>query len=167
MSTFRMITNKISKEFFILSEILMFLLAATVFYNVIMRYIFRMPISWSTELSAYAVVMITFLSAPEIENRKAHIKFTLFTDHLSPRKSSLTEIISTFVALFYCFVLLWQGGKVVYMAYTQHMSSPSLFKMPLSISYSFLPLGAAFLSLVLLVRVIDDIRHLSKAVNNE
>lgn len=160
MSKFRFIIDKISKISFLLSEIAMFLLAAIVFYNVILRYIFRMPTSWSTEVSGYTLVFITFFSTAEIANQKAHIKFTLFENRLPTRKRSLVEIVVAFVGLFFCSILIWQGSKITYMTYTQHMCSPSLLKMPLFIPYSFLPLGAIFLFLVLLVRIIDDTRHL-------
>ena len=167
MSTFRIIIDKISKVSFVLSEVVMFLLAVIIFYNVIMRYIFRMPTSWSTEVSAYMLVAITFLSIPEIANQKGHIKFTLFVSHLPLRKHYLTEIITTLVGLFFCSILVWQGSRVTYMAYAQHMCSSSLLKMPLFVPYSLLPLGATSLFLVLLVRIVEDIQHLSKGGTNE
>ncbi len=162
MHIFRVIVNKVSEVSFMLSGVIILLMAVMIFYNVLMRYIFRTPLSWTTEMSAYMLIAITFFSMPEIAKQKAHIKFTLFTELLSPKKRYFTEIFASFFDLFFCFILIWQGSKIVHMAYIQHMYPPSLLKIPSFIVYSLLPLGAILLSLQLLVRIVDDTQYLRK-----
>jgi len=162
MVIFRTIIDKISKGFFILSAVITFSLAAIVFYNVILRYIFKKPTFWSTEATSIMLVMLTFLAAAELAKQRAHIKFTLFIDNLSSRKHYLTEIISSIFGLIFCVILTWQGSKATYMVYTKHMYMPSLLATPLFIPYLFLPLGAITLFLQFLIKIIDNIQHLKR-----
>jgi len=162
MFIFRTIINKISKGFFILSAVITFSLAVIVFYNVILRYIFKMPTFWSTEVTSIMLVMLTFLATAELAKQRAHIKFTLFIDNLSSRKRYLTEILSSIFGLIFCLVLIWQGSKATYIVYIKHMCMPSLLATPLFVPYLFLPLGAITLFLQFLIRIIDDIQHLKR-----
>jgi len=166
MFIFRMVINKISKGFFILSAVIIFFLAAIVFYNVILRYIFRMPTFWSTEVTSIMLVMLTFLAIAELAKQRAHIKFTLFLDGISSRKRYFAEILSSFFGLIFCVILTWQGCMATYIVYIKHMCMPSLLATPLFVPYLFFPLGAITLFLQFLVRIIDNIQYLKKGEEN-
>lgn len=156
----RNIIDKITKILYGLSAAIIFLMAITVFYNVILRYIFNQPTYWSTEASSIMLIIITFLAAAEILKDKGHIKFTLIYDYLSPRNRNIAEIISALLGLIFFSVLGWQGWRATNMVFTKHMCLPSLLGTPLFIPYFFIPLGSLMLVLQLILRIKDDIQHL-------
>ncbi len=157
---FRRIVRELSKGTYVAGMAVTLSLSAVIFYNVILRYIFNRPTFWAEEVSSIMLVMIAFLALAELSRRRSHIKFNIVLDRLSPRKHAIAEVITSVAGLIFCAALIWQGGMATHMVYTKNMCMPSLLRTPLFIPYLFLPLGALMLSLQLLVRIAEDLKHL-------
>lgn len=164
---FRRVINGLSKGFYVASMVVTFSIAAIVFYNVILRYIFRRPTYWSVEVTSIMLVVVTFLAVAELSRQKRHIKFSLLLDRLSPGKHNVAEILTSVLGLIFCSALIWQGGMATHLAYVKNMCIPSLLGTPLFIPYLFLSLGATALALQILVRIAEDIQHLVKEQRDE
>ncbi len=158
----RRIIDGSTKFFYILSMGGVLFIAIAVFYNVIMRYIFRNPTYWSTEVTSVMLVILTFLGAGEILKQDQHIKFSLILDRLSPNGRRIFEIVNSILGIAFCIVLVWQGGRATEMVYTNNMRMPSLLGTPLAIPYFFITLGALTLALQFLFRVIDALLSLRR-----
>ena len=166
-AVFRRVINGVSKGFYVASMVVTFSVAAIVFYNVILRYIFRKPTYWSVEVTSIMLVIVTFLAIAELSRQGRHIKFSLLLDRLPPRKHDVAEILISVLGLVFCGALIWQGGMATHMVYVKNMCMPSLLRTPLFIPYLFIPLGATILALQLLVRIVGDIQHLMKGQRSE
>lgn len=150
----------VSRFLFILSVIVIASLQIVVFYSVIMRYLFRRPPYWSTEITELMLIMLTFLAIAEVERLDKHIKFSLFIDWLSPRKRNMINLINTAIALGFVTLLLWEGGKATWLVFSKGMRVPSLLRTPLYVIYMFLPIGTAALGIQLIVKFLDGLEKL-------
>lgn len=167
IAMFHRVINGVSKGFYVASMVVTFSIAVLVFYNVILRYIFRKPTYWSVEVTSIMLVVVTFLAVAELSRQRRHIKFSLLLDRLPPGKHDMAEILTSVLGLIFCSALIWQGSMATHMVYAKNMCMPSLLGTPLFIPYLFLPLGAAILALQLLVRIVGDIQHLMKGQRSE
>ncbi len=152
----------VSKFLFILSMIVMVSLEGVVFYNVILRYIFRKPTFWSTEVTSLMLVILTFLAIAEIAREDRHIKFSLIIDRLSPKNRSIIKLINSLFGILFAIFLAWEGGKATLMVYSKNMHTPSLLGTPLYVFYIFLPIGAISLGAQLIVNIIDELEKIKE-----
>lgn len=159
---FRMIIKGSSKVLYAISMALGFFLAIIILYNVILRYIFNKPTFWCEEVSSSMLIAITWFSAPEILRRGQHIRFDLFFDKLSEKGRGVVEIFLFMIGVIFCAILTWQGSLATYIVFIKHMSTPTVLGTPLFIPYLFLPLGAAFLAFHLLIKIVEDVKSISK-----
>ncbi|KUK13696.1 MAG: TRAP transporter small permease [Synergistetes bacterium] len=149
----------ISKLLFWLSIGVITGIQVVVFYSVIMRYLFRRPPYWATEVTELMLIMLTFLAIAEVERLDKHIKFSLIIDWLSEGKRRIVNIINRTIALIFTAILAWEGGKATWLVYSKGMKMPSLLRTPLFLVYIFLPLGALALGIQLIVKLLDELRE--------
>src|SRR4030043_1039990 len=75
------------------------LMSVMVTYEVIVRYAFNSPTSWSVELTNYALPLMTFLGAAYCLYERRHIQVVLLVDKLSGRARVLLEAIASLLGL--------------------------------------------------------------------
>lgn len=90
--------------------VIVFILMVTVsFLQVVSRYVFNKPLSWSEELSRYLLVWLTFLGSWEAFRRREHIAADLITRSLSEEQRCLVDRIVE-IGIFLFFVILILGS---------------------------------------------------------
>ena len=78
--------NFIEKHFEeVLAGTLVMFMASMVFFQVVMRYVFSMPTSWSDELAIYAMLWSVYISVAWAVRERAHIRVMNFVE-LFPAK---------------------------------------------------------------------------------
>ena len=84
-------------------------MAVLVFFQVVMRYVFSAPTSWSDEIAVYAMVWSVYISSSWAVRERAHIRvmnlINLFPGRMALGLSVLSDIIWFFFAAF----LTWQS----------------------------------------------------------
>jgi len=125
-----------------------------IFYDVIMRYFFNRPSIWITEVSTYLLLYMTFLGTAYALQQGVHIRVTFLSDLCSRRVQRIVSFITSFFALLFCAVLLWQTGKMAWLALSRSWTSPSLLSVPLIYVYSGMVFGAFMLLLTFVFQLI-------------
>lgn len=103
------IFDKINGGFIVL---LMALMCLNVFLQVIARFIFAHPFTWSEELSRYLFVWISLLGAAWCGRRHLHIRMTIVINKLPPTMIRLLQIIISLFCAATCFYLLPFAWKI-------------------------------------------------------
>jgi TRAP-type C4-dicarboxylate transport system permease small subunit len=85
--------------------------------------------------------------------RREHISVDLLLSGISKRKYSFLELFILIVSLLWCIVMGWQAWAVVVNAFKYGITSSSLLRFPLYISYSFLSIGLTLLTLQILAQI--------------
>jgi C4-dicarboxylate transporter, DctQ subunit len=122
------------------------LMSVMVTYEVIVRYAFNSPTSWSVELTNYSLPLMTFLGAAYCLYRRRHIQVVLLVDKLSGRARALLEAIASLLGLLFTLTLLWKGSQWVLDTYRIGEVSSTVLLFPQWIIRLAFPLGMLLLS---------------------
>ncbi len=113
-------------------------LLVTMVSQVIARYIFRAPFSWSEELCRFGLVWLTFLAAAYIMGQQQHIAVDLWSQGLRPRWRLWADRGVQVVVVFTCLLLF--VGSLRFVWHVHPVGSPSL-GIPKSLWYGGASLG--------------------------
>ena len=153
---FDYVVGSLSKFFFILSMMGTIFIGIMVFYNVILRYFFRKPVHWTTEITSLMLVFVTFLGTAYMIRENKHIKFTLIYERITGNKRKLADVINSLAGGIFSFVLCWEAWKATKIAYITNMKMPSIVETPYWIPYFLITIGAFMMGMEFFVRIIGN-----------
>jgi len=126
----------------------------SVVYDVLARFIFRAPTLWVIDVNEYLLVYATFVPAAWILLRDSHVKVELAVSRLGPRARRVMDAFANFAGLAYCVILAWQGWLVAWHAYQAGYRFSTALAAPQFPVYVIIPLGAAWLGLAFLFKLL-------------
>ena len=122
-------------------------LALTVFYDVIMRYVFRAPTFWAYETS-WMLYSANFLLGLGYALREgSHVRVDMLLNRFKPRPKLMTEMVFLVVLLIFCGVSVWHGTKYAAAAWKLREGShftlwaPPIYPIKTLIPIAFTVLG--------------------------
>lgn len=134
--------NKIKRSLYILRDffeiyvpVISFLVMFLTFIiQIVARYIFKFPLTWAYEVTVIGFSWSVIFGACYAMRYRAHVKFTLIYDALSPKLAAFTRLLGNLIIAVAFFALI-----VPSFDYVNFMSfqSTSVFKVKLS--YIFAP----------------------------
>jgi TRAP-type C4-dicarboxylate transport system permease small subunit len=135
------------------SELCLVLLLVLVFHEVVARYLFNKPTTYSVELSEYLLIFLAFMAAGWVLQEDKHVRMQSIL-HLFPKPiQHLVISLNSCIVLFFCSILVWQGSKAAYIAWRGGYHSSSLLNTPMWIPYLVIPVGSLLLALQLIVHI--------------
>jgi TRAP-type C4-dicarboxylate transport system permease small subunit len=116
-------------------------MVVTICYDVVMRYIFKTPTSWSLEVNTFLVLFVTLMPAGDVLASGSHLRITFFTDKMSPRTQARLTQLGGLAGCLFCAAMTWKGFEMAWAAlkYDERMSSP--LGTPMVIPYMLIPVG--------------------------
>jgi TRAP-type C4-dicarboxylate transport system permease small subunit len=131
------------------------ILAATLIIveQVVVRYLFKIPTIWQVETAVYLLIAATFLGAPYGLKENAHINIDLFIVRFSAGARRKLDIVTSAIAMLFCFFLAYRGGVMWWEAFEGNWRSSSLFSVPLVYPYALIPVGMFLTGLQYIVKV--------------
>ncbi len=136
--------------------VLIVLTALSVGYEIIMRYFFNAPTTWTMEMGIYAIIASTFLSLAYALKEKAHVKVDFITAKLSGGTAIILEIFTCLLSIVYCLILTWKGIEMIYFTFQKWEVSPTVLNVPLVFPQFFIPFGGLLLT-VQFARITTDL----------
>ena len=130
------------------------MMGATV-YEVVARYVFNRPTSWSVEVSTYVIVAPVFLAAAYTLMNDGHVNVQLVIELFSRKTQLITHIVTSFVSLLFLVVLAWNISGLFFQAYADNTHSPGIMQIPLSPVYFVMAVGSIMFCLAMVVKIID------------
>ena len=110
----------------IIAGVCVLTMTVLVFFQVVMRYVFNMPTSWSDEIAVYAMVWSVYVSASWAVRERAHIRVMNFIN-LFPAKGALAlTILSDLLWFLFSAFLTWQAIVLQESFWENKYESPSL-----------------------------------------
>ena len=85
------------------------LLVAVMFYEVIVRYVFEAPTIWASELSLWMAGFVFLLSGLYAMQQRSHISIYIIYDMLPRSAQRVCDVISTVLILLFVAALLYGG----------------------------------------------------------
>jgi C4-dicarboxylate transporter DctM subunit len=136
---------------------IMFLAVAVIItYEVIVRFIFRSPTMWVTEISSLLCIIGSFLLFAYTLQEKGHTRVDFITAMLPKKSVFFLELFTSVLGLIYCGVLTWYGVKMVQSSLLMEEVTQTL-QIPLWIPQIFVPIGGGLMFLQLLKFLKQDL----------
>ncbi|MDY6038609.1 MAG: TRAP transporter small permease [Eubacterium sp.] len=134
-------------------------MVATIFLQIIMRFVFNNSLVWSEELGKFIFVWISWLGISIGERKNEHIKITLITDKLSDKWKKIIEVIAYTVLLGILAVTFFYAVELVEF---QLLVKYAGIRISTSWGYLSLVLGCGFMGLRVIAVIVRDIMQLLK-----
>lgn len=142
-----------------LGTFLLCLIFLSVALQVVGRLVFRSPPFWTEELARYLFVWLVCIGSAEVVRIRGHITMDLLATMLGPRVKVLLQILLNAAILASLVVLVWYSWQGAIRA--GRIDSVAL-GVPESLLYGALPVGAALMTLRILMLLAADISELHR-----
>jgi C4-dicarboxylate transporter, DctQ subunit len=121
------------------------------FVNVVMRYVFMMPIYWAEELVRYLMVWLVFIGASQVTSWGGHIAVDILPRFLSKRGNLILAFAVNMVCIAFCGVLAYYSLEQMLRVKAAHQVSPAM-ELPMWLAYAAIPAG----TVLMLIRYIQQ-----------
>ena len=120
------------------------------FWQIITRYLFNAPLSWSDEFVRYLLVWITFVGAALAVRYSKLIKldfiFNIF--NFTKGKKAIIRSLANVLSIIFCLIILRYSLEILEIVHAQKSSS---MQIPMSIPYLAIPFGTLMMMLNIIV----------------
>lgn len=161
--------GKISKAFFLYSRFvervvtiaavvgasLLLVVTLITFYEVIMRYVFGAPTTWSIDYSIYLIMWGTFLGAAFTLKQGAHIHVDVIVKRFPKKTKTLIGMVAFCLIFIFCAILAWTGFGSSLHAYLFKEITISYMRTPLYLPLLSIPFGATLLVLEIIRELVE------------
>jgi TRAP-type C4-dicarboxylate transport system permease small subunit len=143
--------------------VLMAVMVIAVTWQVITRYVFSRPSSYTEELATFLLIWISLLGGAYALRVRAHLGIDVLVQRLQPARKRVAEyLVYLAVITFAIVVLIYGGARLMYV--TLHLSQLSpAFQVPVGYVYSVIPFSGVlmvFYSVVGMLELRDQHDHL-------
>lgn len=135
--------------------VMMAAMTVTVFLQVLFRYLFDTPLSWSEELSRFAFVWVCFLGAAVLVRGNQHIRVTIIEDAVPSRLRAVLRVLQ-FLGALVCVWIFLQGGLGITRNEWSQLAPAT--QIPMGWVYLIVPLSAGLMLVWLVASAISEFR---------
>jgi TRAP-type C4-dicarboxylate transport system permease small subunit len=115
-------------------------------YEIVVRYVFLSPTSWASDLSEYSMVAITFLAAPWVLRKGAHVKVDLVIAKLADTVRQALFRITSLLSFAVCIAFAYYAGDTTLGYFLRNLYFAKSWAIPQWIPYAPIALGFFFLA---------------------
>ena len=139
-----------------LSGYILFVMNGIVFYEVMMRYFFRMPPRWTNETASFMLLFISFIPAGFVLQRNEHIQVDFFVMRVGKRIRKWLNVFHAFFGAGYFALLFWQTCRLVIMAFKREWVTVEMM-IPMGYPLLLLPIGCFILFVSFIFKGFDEL----------
>lgn len=139
----------------ILLGVMLAVMIALVFFNVILRFFFNSGLVWSEEVSRYVFVYVIYLGAIVAMKENSHLGVDTFIKNAPEKLKWLLFVIGRIIIIV-VMAILFKGSLA--MVVQSHTAKAAATGLPLSVVYGIGLLTGAAIILIALLNIIDVIR---------
>lgn len=129
----------------------------TIIVQVFARYM-RITVLWTEEVGNFSFVWSVFLGAAAMVNRKAHFRFTMLMDRMSPRSQLVLSIIINLFMLSFEVLFTYYGWCVAQRFWNNVLVILTWMKK--GVVYLALPISGATMAIYTITHLADDVMRL-------
>ena len=120
-------------------------MVCVIFFQVIMRYFFKSPIIWVSEVIESLLLYITFLGSAWLLREEGHVKVDLILNMLRPKTVALFGIVSSIIGIFVSVVLSLYGSRLTWDHFERGIYTPTVMELPIFLILLIIPIGSYML----------------------
>ena len=150
------LTNKLFNSIQLLLGLMLAIMIALVFFNVILRFFFNSGLVWSEELSRYVFVYVVYLGAIVAMKENSHLGVDTFIKNMPEKLKWFFYIIGRLIIIAVMAILLKGSLSMVIQSHTAKAAATGL---PLSVIYGIGLITGGAIILIALLNIIDVLKH--------
>lgn len=139
----------------IISVSALLLTLGLVITQVVSRYVFHSPFTWTEEIARFALVWLAFVGAGFVMARRLHIVVDLLVDKLNITGKRIVNGFAILVVLTASVLMTWAGADLA--VRTAALKSPAA-GLPMPVLYSAVAVGFALIFIHGVLNTVSDIR---------
>ncbi|HWV08850.1 TRAP transporter small permease subunit [Pseudomonas sp.] len=121
---------------------------------ILMRYLFKSPTIWQTEVVVFSATAAIFIGAPYVLMKKGHVGVDVVELLLSSGKRRWLRLLSSLLGLLFCALMSIASAIYVFEAWEGGWTTPTITAIPLWIPATPMLVGFALLCLQYVVEII-------------
>lgn len=133
--------------------LLMLLLVICVVWQIVSRYIFLDPSSWTEELARFVLIWIGLLGAAYAYRLHAHIGIDLLEKKLAGNHRAALQILVSLAIVTFSIAVLIVGGTKLMLLTLQLKQVSATLNLPIGLVYLVLPLSGGCITLYGLLNI--------------
>ena len=149
---FESCVNRVSGAGGVVSAVVIFFMALATAYEVIMRYGFNRPTSWTLEVSELLLVFATLIAAPYTLKENGHIRVDILVSRFSEKMQEQLHILSSIIGIVYC-VLLSAAGFTVALSLYRRWAVSIVLDIPICFVMIWVGVGGALLAFQFIIYI--------------
>ena len=146
------IIHNLSRWFAYISTGVLGLMMLLTVVDVFLRYFFNSPITGTTEVTEFMMVIVVFPALAWCAVTRRHVQVDLLVSHLPPRVQTIIDSITLVLTLFTFIIITWHSALEANDVYT----TGSLLKLPHAPFYWVLTAGFALFCLSIVTLLIEN-----------
>jgi TRAP-type C4-dicarboxylate transport system permease small subunit len=120
------------------------LMALLVIAQVILRYVFNDPLTWSEEMARFTFIFLAFLGIGAAYGRRRHMFIDALVIELPPRLKRIVEFTVAGIATAFLVAVIGITTRTIVELYRMDITTPAL-ELPMAYIYLVIPLGLSAL----------------------
>ncbi len=137
----------------------LFVVTMITFYEVVVRYVFKSPTTWSLDCGIYLVMWGTLLGAAYTLKWHGHVGVEVLVAKFSKNRQRQLKIFVYILMLLFCMILTWSGMVSCIDAYKFNEVTLSYMRTPLYIPMFSIVAGSALMVLEIISQLIEMIQR--------
>ena len=138
----------------VIAGLLLMFMMFSICYEVVLRYFLFSPLTWVTEISEYILLYATFLGAPWVLKRGAHVKVDIVLTRLGNKSQKIVNLATSLICIAVCLVLVWFGTQMSLDLYQRGIPVIKSLSVPKFLLVGIIPFGGFFLAIQFIRRMI-------------
>lgn len=148
------ISNAVEKIIRIAAGVLLIVLSANVFIQVLSRQVFRIPTVWTDEIARFSFIWMTMLGAALQVKHKSHYAVSMFIYAIKNQKTlKIIHIVIYILMLCLALTLVWYGIEYSITGYGRYSTSIEIRMIWI---FSAIPVGGLLMSFFLIQLIVDE-----------
>jgi TRAP-type C4-dicarboxylate transport system permease small subunit len=127
-----------------LSMAIVVIMAILVIAQVVLRYVFNDPLTWSEELARFSFIYLAFIGIGAAYGRRRHMFVDALIIKLPPRLRRITEVSVAGLATAFLVAVIGITIRTILELYRMEITTPAL-ELPMAYIYLVIPLGLSAL----------------------
>jgi TRAP-type C4-dicarboxylate transport system permease small subunit len=136
---------------------------ALIFFQVVMRYVFRNSLSWSEELARYIFLWQIWLGASFAVKEHRHLRIEVLRDALKGRSQRCFDLAVLFVWFGFSLFLALEGSELTRMLIQRGQVSAAM-RLPMAYAYASVPVGCGLMAIRLLGEMAKVFKSMKRGV---
>ena len=131
----------------------MAIMTASIFIQVIFRYVLNAPLSWTEEVSRYLMIWVCFLGSAMAVKRGEHIGVSFIRDRFPRKMQAVVGVVIGLAVLFFVGLSAYTGTIMTIQVVSQ--LTPAT-RISMAWAYASIPIGCLFMTVHALANLLED-----------